>query len=50
VGTDKRDYSPLAAGKLKNLAHDKSAKVIAKGSLERKNRNEYGTDSKTYDG
>lgn len=48
--TEKRDYSPMAGGQLKNLAHDKSAKVIAKGSLERKNADLAGTESKTYDG
>lgn len=52
--TEKRDYSPLAKGQLKNLAHDKSAKVMPKGSLERRNpkpnRDLPGTESKTYDG
>ena len=39
----------MAGGQqLKNLAHEKSAKVIAKGSLERKNRNE--PEAKTFDG
>lgn len=52
--TEKRDYSPLAKGQLKNLAHDKSAKAMPKGSLERRNpksnRDFMGTESKTYDG
>ena len=48
---EKRDYSPLAGGQLKSLAHDKSAKVITNRNLERKNRNEFaGTESKTHDG
>ena len=50
VGTEKRDYSPLAAGQLKKLAHGTSAQDIARGSPDRKNRNEGGPDSKTLDG
>jgi len=49
VGTEKRDYSPMAGGQAKNLGHAGSAKALARGSPGRKTRNEAGTDSKTYD-